>query len=275
MIFGNPDTIAIEIGELVCYRVRNRKLLVFRADSADGRWFLDLEQSDCNQSVEDGDQERWEFCKPEQISKTIQVQFRFIFFGQYIGEWDDRFPLTQTFVRMKEFLDISAFRRDDSLRNVDSKTFFDKTFTAFYETDYTIRPWLEPDPNLRDRYHLSEVGGDSICDLYGIVVAGISAETSRIVVKDFRREEIWIDREFKTGEIEKMGRPFVEWTKMPRSLVLMAVLGGRPSKPAEWECQDSDRSWVPRRWFLVGVVGAFRSIQNWMALGKVGLKRWE
>ena len=211
MIFGNPDTIAIEIGELVCYRVRNRKLLVFRADSADGRWFLDLEQSDCNQSVKDGDQERWEFCKPEQISKTIHVQFRFIFFGQYIGEWDDRFPLTQSFVRMKEFLDISAFQRDDSLRGVDSKTFFDKTFTAFYETDYTIRPWLEPDPNLRDRYHLSEVGGDSICDLYGIVVAGISAETSRIVVKDFRREEIWIDREFKTGEIEKMGRPFVEW----------------------------------------------------------------
>ena len=211
MIFGNPDTIAIEIGELVCYRVRNRKLLVFRADSAEGRWFLDLQQSDCNPSLEDGDQERWELWKPEQISKTSSVQLRFIIFGQYIGEWDDRFPLTQAIVSMKEFLANSAFRRDDSLRDVDSWTFFDKTFTAFYETDYTISPWLEPDPNLRDTHHLSEVGGASICDLSGITVADISPEMSRIVVKDFRNETIVIDREFHTGEIDKMGQSFVEW----------------------------------------------------------------
>lgn len=207
MIFGNPETVAIEVGELVCYRVRNGRVLVFRADSTDDRWHLDPESSDCGESFDID--EAWAICKPEQITRGIQVQFRFILFGQVVGAWDDPFPLSQAFHGMKEFLANSDYRRDDSLRDVDSRTFFDKTFTAFYEMDYSIRPWL--DPNLRDRYHLSEVGGDSICDLYGITVADIAPETSRIVVMDFRRDEILIDREFHTDEIGNMGQTFVEW----------------------------------------------------------------
>lgn len=143
--------------------------------------------------------------------KHVYIRFRFVLFGRHLGDWDNYISLITPLTRMKNFLSCREFRRDDSFRNLDSKTFFERTFTDFYEYDYTNQPPVVPD--YRQRYHLSGVGGDSIFDLYGIVVVDVSPEKSRVVVQDLRTEQIILDEEINSKEIETMGRDFVEWAQ--------------------------------------------------------------
>lgn len=163
MIFGNPETIAIEVGELDSF----------------------LEEGQC------------------------YIQFRFVLFGLTVGDWDDRIPLLAATGSMETFLSCRNFRQDESLAEIGSESFFAKTFTAFYDYDYQTQPILRP--NLRDRYHLSEVGGDSICDKYGIAVANVTAGSSRVVVKDLRHNIVILDKCVNSREIEEMGKRFLEW----------------------------------------------------------------
>ena len=163
MIFGNPDTIAIELGEI-------------------------------DSSLDPG---------------RNYIPIRFVLFGQRIGDWEYRIPLLVATGSMRTFLSCRAFRKDESLKDVDSESFFAKTYTAFYEYDYKRQPVLRP--NLRDRYHLSEVAGTSICDKYGIVVADVAPGTSRIVVKEMRSSSIILDKYVESKAIEDMGRSFLDW----------------------------------------------------------------
>ena len=162
MMFGDPNQVAIEIGE------------------------LDI-------SIEHG---------------TIYVPIQFLIFGTPIGVWDDRLQLITALRNMEDFLENRADRRDDSLRNFDSRTFFDRTFTDYYEGEYVVGVVV---PNLRDRFHLSEIASDTICDYYGIAVADVSAGKSRIVVKEFDSERIILDGEFETAKFDAMCQEFVDW----------------------------------------------------------------
>jgi len=162
MIFGDPNRVALEIGEL-------------RTDIEPGK---------------------------------IYVPIQFIIFGTPIGVWDDWLQLITALRNMEDFLECRAYRRDDSLRNVDSRTFFDRTWTAFYEWDYRVLPNV---PNYRDRFHLSEIASDTIIDHYAIVVADVSDDQSRIVVMEFDTERIMLDGEIGTNEFNAMCRDFVDW----------------------------------------------------------------
>ncbi len=141
MFFGNPNQVALEIGEL-------------RTDFEPGK---------------------------------IYVSIQFIIYGTPIGVWDDRLQLITVLRNMEDFLECREYRRNDSLRNVDSRTFFDRTWTAYYEGEYVVG---EIGPNYRDRFHLSEIASDTIIDHYAIVVADVSGDRSRIVVKEFDSERI-------------------------------------------------------------------------------------
>jgi hypothetical protein len=163
MIFGNPETIAIEIGEL---------------DSC----------------LEEG---------------QYYVQFRFVLLGQTVGDWDYRIPLLAATGSMQTFLSCRNYRQNESLAEINAESFFAKTFISFYDYDYKRQPILRP--NLRDRYHLSEVGGESICDKYGIAVADVTAGTSRVVVKDLRHDVVILDYCVNSHDIEEMGKRFLEW----------------------------------------------------------------
>lgn len=164
MVFGNPHSVAIEVGE------------------TDAQ--IDPPQ--------------------------IYIQLRFVLFGQHIGDWDDRVPITMAWRNMEDFLNCKNYRRDFSLNCVDSETFFEMTFSAFYERDARKPPII---PNFRDRYHLSEVGGDSICDLFGIAVAEVAPNRSRVVAKDFRADQIILDDEVDSDELDRMGQEFVAWAR--------------------------------------------------------------
>ena len=112
---------------------------------------------------------------------------------------------------MEDFLSCRKYRSDFTLKDVSSDTFLDRTYTRFYRYDYSTQPIIIP--NLRDRYHLSEVGGVSVSDFYAIVVAEVEPNRSRVVVKDIRADHIILDQVVDSDEIETMGQDFVEWAR--------------------------------------------------------------
>jgi hypothetical protein len=137
------------------------------------------------------------------------VQLRFVVCGHVIGDWDYKVSLPTAVSSARTFLTCRGDRLDESLAEVSSETFFAQTHTAFYEYDYRTQPVLRP--NLRDRYHLSEIGGDALCDYFGITVADIDSRTSRVVVKDFRNDSFILDERLEPSDIEHACRQFVEW----------------------------------------------------------------
>ena len=93
--------------------------------------------------------------------------------------------------------------------NVDSETFFERTFTSYYESEYIPHQRVSPDD--RDRFHLSEICGAPIIDQYGIVAAEVAPNKTRIVTNDFRTNEIIVDGMIDTDEFEGVCREFILW----------------------------------------------------------------
>ena len=137
------------------------------------------------------------------------VRIRFALVGEILGDWNTPIPLTVAVGNMKTFLACRDFRRDTTLTNTDAAGIFAATFTAFYKYDYETQPVLNP--NLRDRYHLSEVGGDSVSDKYGIVVAEVGDNISRVVAMDLQTDCLLIDETVSSEKLEKMGAEFINW----------------------------------------------------------------
>lgn len=164
MIFGSPDTFAIEVGEveLLC----------------DGRPY---------------------------------VPFQVIVDKQHLGDFQDRVLLFGVAVAMKSFIAMRDHRRNYEFNRCNAKKVFAKTFTAFYEGDYWSQPVTIPD--LRQRYHFSEVGMDSMCDSFGIVVVEVEDNVSRIVAKDLRADRLIVDARIDTNEFYQAGYRFVDWAE--------------------------------------------------------------
>lgn len=137
------------------------------------------------------------------------VKVRFVLCGHVIGDWDYKVSLVTVADSVRTFLSCCSDRLDESLAGVSSETFFAQTHTAFYEYDYRTQPVLRP--NLRDRYHLSEIGKDALGDHFGIMVADIDSRTSRVVVKDFRSGSFILDERLEPRDIEHACRQFLEW----------------------------------------------------------------
>lgn len=164
MMFGNPESIAIEVGKT--------------AMAADGIKY---------------------------------VQFRLIIARQAFGNWAEPISLTACAANMKEFLKNSVFRKNPAAKEQGPEELFASTFDAFYDYDYSSQPVLRP--NLRDRYHLNEIGLGAIRDQYGIVVVEVAPNISRVVAKDLRTDQILLDHIVETNEIGRMGVQFIEWTE--------------------------------------------------------------
>lgn len=112
---------------------------------------------------------------------------------------------------MREFLENAAFRRDESAGSKQPDELFASTFKAFYDYDYSRNP--ERRPNLRDIYHLNEVGLGATCDRFGIVVIEVADDSSRIIAKDLRSDIIVLDHLVASSEIARAGQEFIRWAE--------------------------------------------------------------
>ncbi len=142
---------------------------------------------------------------------TQYVQARLIIADQPFGNWEELISLRGCAANMKEFLKYSKLRRNPSAKDVAPEKLFASTFDAFFDYDYSSQPVLRP--NLRDIYHLNEIGLGALRDQYGIVVVEVSQNLSRVVAKDLQRDQIILDHLVETSEITSAGTQFIHWTE--------------------------------------------------------------
>lgn len=144
----------------------------------------------------------------QSLQGGVYCQFRFWISGKAIGDWEDRIPLFASVVNMRRFCEHLKERIDPRFAG-DANVVFRDVYEAFYSADYTA---CDPDvANLRDRFHLEDVGMGAIVDKYGIVVVSPSAKESRIIVKDWTRNgSIW-ECSLPFGDVERIGWEYVDW----------------------------------------------------------------
>ncbi|QVL33841.1 hypothetical protein KIH39_08020 [Telmatocola sphagniphila] len=137
------------------------------------------------------------------------VQFRFWVANFPVGDWDDRIPLgasidTACLIRNTEWArQLSPFAPslpDDMFRAV---------YDAFFAYDYSKDP-VEA-PNLRDRFHLDDIGLGAIQDKYGLILVVSLEGLERVIVKDLRQEQFIADVSMPLGFVESVLNEYIEW----------------------------------------------------------------
>lgn len=142
-------------------------------------------------------------------SDNTLVQFRFIVGDHEIGDWEDRIRLRDSLHYSKIFLECKAHRMRGDLANADSIAVFESIYDAFFDYDYGSAP--PQSPNLRDRFHLDDIGLGAISDRFGLVIVDISENDSRIIVKKFADSEIVADQQIPSLEVDKAFQEYLTW----------------------------------------------------------------
>ena len=142
---------------------------------------------------------------------TRYIQFRFIIANQAFGDWNEPVLLSACVADLKAFLENRDFRKNEDARGLSANDVFALAFDRFYNYDYSSQPILRP--NLRDRYHLNEIGQGAIRDRYGIVVVEIAPDSSRIIAKDLRTNEVVADHLMKSSDFVAIGNQFIDWAE--------------------------------------------------------------
>lgn len=139
------------------------------------------------------------------------IQFSFVVNNHKIGDWEDRIRLRDSLHYSRTFLDCKVHRMRPDLATVESATVFENIYDAFFDYDYTSAP-LEK-PNLRDRFHLDDIGLGSISDRFGLVVVDISDSNSRIIVKNLVSSEFVADQQTASANVDSAFQDYLAWGK--------------------------------------------------------------
>lgn len=142
-------------------------------------------------------------------SGTTLVQFRFLVKDREIGDWEDRIRLRDSLHYSRVFLDCKGQRMRTDLANANSDDVFKNLYDAFFDYDYSSAPLQKP--NLRDKFHLDDVGLGAISDRYGLVIVDISDKESRIIVKKFSGSEFVADQKIPSDEVNKVFQDYLNW----------------------------------------------------------------
>ena len=139
----------------------------------------------------------------------IFIQFRFWIGGIPIGDWDDIIPIDPSIQYAEELCTTEVYRRERLFHAASAANVFNKVYYGYFKYDYTINPIIVPD--LKDRFHLDDIGLVSIYDKYGIVLVGCTNETERIIVKDLRSDIFLVDIQLPFGFVESALKDYVAW----------------------------------------------------------------
>lgn len=139
----------------------------------------------------------------------ILCQFRFWVNGLSVGDWEDRIPLLASVRYMRDFCQFSAHRIHPEFESMTSAEVFAEVYDAFYEFDYTLnKPEI---PDLRDRFHMDDIGMTAVIDRYGIVLVAVSDKKARLLVRDRADGGIYNECTLEFGEVERVGMAYVAW----------------------------------------------------------------
>jgi Immunity protein 42 len=143
------------------------------------------------------------------VALGLFVQFQFWIGGLPIGDWEDRIPLGASARNFETLCDNAENRRERLFEHIPATEVFQTVYDAFFAYDYRKSPVLIP--NLRDRFHMDDIGLGSVRDKYGIVIVASSMNTERIIVKDLRQDTIIADVVVPFGFVESVGGDYINW----------------------------------------------------------------
>lgn len=163
----------------------------------------------------------------ELLQGALYCQFRFWICGTPIGDWEDRIPLQASIEHMRVFCSHSANRGGVYFGGRPADHVFEEVYHAFYTADYTKCP-VEV-PNLRDRFHLDEIGMSAVLDKYGLVLVASSPAETRLIVENLVMNAILCDCPLRFGEVEEVGLAYLAWGK--EALAAPGVTAEPPPDP--------------------------------------------
>jgi hypothetical protein len=144
-----------------------------------------------------------------QDSPVPFVQFRFWIGNIQVGDWDDRISLLASIENACTTCDTEHARRRSAFAQVSAAEAFRATYDSFYSYDYTTNPVLIP--NLRDQFHLDEIGMSAIHDKFGLILIASPGGFARIIAKDLRQELIIADVSMPQGFAEAVLCQYIQW----------------------------------------------------------------
>lgn len=139
----------------------------------------------------------------------LYLQFRFWIDGQPIGDWEDRIQLTASIGYAGSLCETECCRREWLFHDTSPEDIFQAVYDGFFEYDYTNDPILNP--NLRDRFHVDDIGMGAVEDKYGLVLVGSSTDAERLIVKDLRKGIFLADVSLPFGFVESVLNVYIEW----------------------------------------------------------------
>lgn len=137
------------------------------------------------------------------------VQFRYWVGNVPIGDWDERIPLGASVEAACTIRNTQEARQRSSFALNLPDDVFRAVYDAFFAYDYSKHP-VEV-PNLRDRFHLDDIGLGAIQDRYGLVVIVSSEGLERVIARDLRLELFIADVSMPIGFVESVLSEYVEW----------------------------------------------------------------
>lgn len=139
------------------------------------------------------------------------IQLQLHIGNKAIGDWNDRIPIDPSIRIAKTLLVTSPERRMARFPTSDPRDVLAEVFDAFYK-EISLES-----PDLRDIFHVEDLGLQAVCDRFGIVVVGATAESDRCIVKDLETNAIDTDIQLPVGFFESVLTNYICWSETIRS----------------------------------------------------------
>lgn len=137
------------------------------------------------------------------------VHLRFWVGGVAVGDWRAFVPLSASVEHANVFIENARYRRERVFaRQTTAEEILLQVYDAFFNSDYRQGAFF---PNLRDRFHLDEIGLASLQDQYGIVIVTTSGDLDRVIVRDVVQGAVVADVAITTGNAEAALVTFSAW----------------------------------------------------------------
>jgi hypothetical protein len=148
-------------------------------------------------------------CERRPGSPGPYVQFRFWVGEIPIGDWNDRISIIASTGYASTLCSTEFVRRRSPFPGGPPSDVFGDAYDAFFSHDYATDPVVFP--NLRDRYHLDEIGMGAVQDKYGLILVATTEGLERVIVRDLRSDLFIADVWAPLGFAESVLNDYVKW----------------------------------------------------------------
>lgn len=145
----------------------------------------------------------------ETIASNVYCQFRFWMCDTPVGDWEDRISLHASAEYMRQFCQHQYMRIDRRFEALSANEIIAEVHDAFFHAD-PVDQFVDQ-PDLRDIFHLDDIGMSATIDKYSIVLVSPSALSARLVVKDWTAGGIVRECPLQFGDVERAGVEYVSW----------------------------------------------------------------